>query len=105
MQNKTQNKPIILMVDDKPMNLLSLSAAIQDDEFHIVQAGSGNEALGLVLDHDFALILLDVQMPGMDGFETAELIRSNAKTRQDSARDARPREGCHVPFHVPLATP
>ncbi|MFA6012417.1 MAG: diguanylate cyclase [Desulfobacteraceae bacterium] len=81
MQNKTQGKPIILMVDDKPMNLLSLSAAIQNDEFHIVQAGSGNEALSLVLDHDFALILLDVQMPGMDGFETAELIRSNAKTR------------------------
>lgn len=81
MQNNTQEKPLILMVDDKPMNLLSLSAAIQDDEFHIVQAGSGNEALGLVLDHDFALILLDVQMPGMDGFETAELIRSNAKTR------------------------
>ncbi len=74
-------KPLILMVDDKPMNLLSLSAAIQDDEFGIVQAGSGNEALGLVLDHDFALILLDVQMPGMDGFETAELIRSNARTR------------------------
>ena len=81
MENIHPEKPLILMVDDKPMNLLSLSAAIQDEGYGIVQAGSGNEALTLVLDHDFALILLDVQMPGMDGFETAELIRSNARTR------------------------
>ena len=81
MDETRTEKPRILMVDDKPLNLLSLSAAIQDEGYDIVQAGSGNEALGLVLEQDFALILLDVQMPGMDGFETAELIRSNVKTR------------------------
>ena len=81
MQKNKPDKPLILMVDDKPMNLLALSAAIQSEDYHIIQGGSGNEALSLVLDHDFALILLDVQMPDMDGFETAELIRSNPKTR------------------------
>lgn len=81
MDNYVSDIPRILIVDDKPMNLLSLSAAIQDEGLEIIQAGSGNEALSLILDHEFALILLDVQMPGMDGFETAELIRSNPKSR------------------------
>ena len=43
---------------------------------------SGNEALGLLFDHDFALVLMDVQMPDMDGFETADLMRGSEKTRQ-----------------------
>ncbi|MCF8070023.1 MAG: diguanylate cyclase [Desulfobacterales bacterium] len=71
----------ILIVDDTPQNLLSLEAILENDEVNIVKASSGNEALGVVLRHDFALVLLDVHMPDMDGFETAELMRSNAKTR------------------------
>ncbi|MBU1169027.1 MAG: diguanylate cyclase [Proteobacteria bacterium] len=80
MDTLKEDKPRILIVDDKPMNLISLEAAIDCHELEVIKAGSGNEALGLILDHDFALILLDVQMPEMDGFETAELIRMNPKT-------------------------
>ncbi len=68
-------KTKILIVDDLPQNLISLEALLQTPDRNIVQATSGNDALKIILDHDFALILLDVQMPGMDGFETAELIR------------------------------
>lgn len=75
-----RSKPKILIVDDKPVNLIALEAAIARDDLVVIKAGSGNEALGLILEQEFALILLDVQMPGMDGFETAELIRSNSKT-------------------------
>lgn len=70
----------ILIVDDLPQNVLALEAVIADMEFEIVTAQSGNEALRQSLKHDFALILLDVQMPGMNGFEVARLIRSNPKT-------------------------
>jgi diguanylate cyclase (GGDEF)-like protein len=80
MSHGRTDKPGILIVDDKPMNLISLEAILAADPVDIVKAGSGNEALGLVLEREFALILLDVQMPDMDGFETAELIRSNPKT-------------------------
>jgi PAS domain S-box-containing protein len=71
----------ILMVDDRPENLLSLEGLLRDQEYELVRALSGNEALLLTLKQDFALVLLDVQMPGMDGFETAELMRANPKTR------------------------
>ncbi|MCP5049148.1 MAG: response regulator [bacterium] len=71
----------ILIVDDRPENLLALERLLEGPGIHIIRAASGNEALGLVLDHDFALVLLDVQMPQMDGFETAELMRGNASTR------------------------
>lgn len=70
----------ILIVDDLPQNVLALEAVIADMELEIITAGSGNDALRLSLKHDFALILLDVQMPGMNGFEVARLIRSNPKT-------------------------
>ncbi len=69
------DKTKILIVDDLPQNLISMEALLQAPDRNIIQAASGNEALELILDHDFALILLDVQMPDMDGFETAELIR------------------------------
>ena len=71
----------ILLVDDKPENLLALEKLLEGPDVDIVKAASGNEALSLVLEREFALILLDVQMPGMDGFETAELIQSNRDTR------------------------
>ncbi len=71
----------ILIVDDTQENLYSLEVLLDSPELSIIQANSGNEALSIVLDYDFALILLDVQMPGMDGFETAELLRANSKTK------------------------
>lgn len=71
----------LLLVDDRPENLLSLEGLLGGQEYHLVKALSGNEALRLTLKHDFALVLLDVQMPEMDGFETAELMRLNPKTR------------------------
>lgn len=80
MDSGLKEKPRILIVDDKPTNLISLEAAIARDDIVIIKAGSGNEALSLILEQEYAMILLDVQMPGMDGFETAELIRSNSKT-------------------------
>jgi len=72
----------ILLVDDRPENLLGLEGLLESPGVNIVKATSGNEALGLMLEQDFALVLLDVQMPGMDGFETAELMRGTEKTRQ-----------------------
>jgi len=70
----------ILVVDDLPQNIMALEAVIADKGFDVITASSGNDALRLSLKHDFALILLDVQMPGMNGFEVARLIRSNPKT-------------------------
>src|SRR5437762_4619244 len=69
------DKVNILIVDDKVDNLLALEAVLGDLGQRIVRAYSGREALRAVLQHEFALILLDVNMPGMDGFETATLIR------------------------------
>ncbi len=78
----TQDETVkILVVDDRPENLLAIEGVLDRPEFTIITATSGNEALGLVLEHNFALILLDVQMPEMDGFEVAELIRGSEKTR------------------------
>jgi len=71
----------ILIVDDRPENLLTLENMLDSPELYVVKASSGNEALSLMLEQDFALVLLDVQMPVMDGFEVAELMRSNEKTR------------------------
>jgi diguanylate cyclase (GGDEF)-like protein len=70
----------ILIVDDLPQNILALESVINDMGVEIFTARSGNDALRLSLKHDFALLLLDVQMPGMNGFEVASLIRSNPKT-------------------------
>ena len=73
--------PKILLVDDRPENLLALEALLEGQELTLIRALSGNEALGLMLDHDFALVLMDVQMPEMDGFETADLMRGSERTR------------------------
>jgi CheY-like chemotaxis protein len=77
--NKT-NELSILLVDDRPENLLALEKHLERPGLNIIKAGSGNEALALVLEYDFALVLLDVMMPEMDGFETAELMRGNPET-------------------------
>lgn len=70
----------LLLVDDNADNLLSLAAALESLNQELVLAHSGREALRHLLDHDFAAILLDVKMPDMDGFETAELIRSRKRS-------------------------
>ena len=72
----------ILIVDDLPENLLALEALIRRDDLAVHQAVSGDEALALLLEHEFALAILDVQMPGMNGFELAELMRSTERTRR-----------------------
>jgi PAS domain S-box-containing protein len=72
----------ILLVDDHPENLLALEAILAGLGENLVRANSGQEALRCLLHQDFAVILLDVQMPDMDGFETATLIRSRARSRQ-----------------------
>lgn len=71
----------ILIVDDRPENLLTLENLLDEPGLEIIRANSGEEALAHTLDHDFALVLLDVQMPGMDGYEVAELMRGNKKTK------------------------
>ncbi len=71
-----------LLVDDLEENLLALSALLQRPDLEILTARSGSEALELLLVHDVALAFLDVQMPEMDGFELAELMRGSERTRQ-----------------------
>ncbi len=71
----------ILLVDDRPENLLALEAILEGLGQRLVRASSGEEALRWLLQRDFAVILLDVQMPGMNGFETAQMIKSREKTK------------------------
>ncbi|MFZ5755720.1 MAG: response regulator [Pseudomonadota bacterium] len=84
MSEQPQNEEIvhtILMVDDTPENLYSLEAILEAPGRVLVKANSGPEALKVLLKQDVSLVLLDVQMPGMDGFEVAEIMRSNPKTK------------------------
>ncbi|MGA1825786.1 MAG: response regulator [bacterium] len=76
------NRINILLVDDKPENLLALESILENDELNIFKARSGDSALALMLEYDFALVLLDVQMADMDGFETATLMKGSKRTRQ-----------------------
>ena len=71
----------ILLVDDRPENLLALEAILGGLGLDLVTARSGDEALRRLLDRDFAVVLLDVQMEGLDGFETARMIRRREKSR------------------------
>lgn len=75
------DKAKILLVDDQPENLFSAEAVLERLGQEVVKAQSGREALRRLLEDDFAVILLDVMMPGMDGFETASLIRSRERSR------------------------
>jgi PAS domain S-box-containing protein len=71
----------ILLVDDQPENLRTLEAVLEPLGYPLLTAGSGHGALRMLLEQDFAMILLDVRMPGLDGLETAELIKQRARTR------------------------
>lgn len=81
LNNPPASKINILMVDDHPENLLALEAVLTSPNYHLVSATSGKEALKCMLKQEFAVILLDVQMPGLNGFETARLIKAREKTR------------------------
>jgi PleD family two-component response regulator len=74
-------KPNILLVDDRSENLLALEGILEDENYNLFKTTSGQEALLLVLKHSFDLILLDVQMPEMDGFEVAKLLRNSKKSK------------------------
>ena len=76
-----ESPPDILVVDDDPANLAAIEVALGDLGRRLVKARSGAEALRFLLVQDFALILLDVNMPGMDGFETARIIRGRERSR------------------------
>ena len=71
----------VLVVDDNPESLLAMEAILEAPDRHVVKAASGEEALKWLLAESFAVILLDVKMSGMDGYETARLIRAREKTR------------------------
>jgi len=74
----------ILLVDDRPENLISLESMLENGNRTIIKANSGNEALKVALEDEIALILLDVQMPDMDGFEVARLLKENSRTKDIS---------------------
>ena len=73
--------PRVLLVDDRPDNLLALRAVLDPLGYDLVEAASGEEALRRLLSEEFAVIVLDVQMPVLDGFETARLIKGRERTR------------------------
>jgi signal transduction histidine kinase len=81
VSKETMAMPSLLIVDDKPKNLFALEHLLQPLDVHVVKASNGNEALRSALNNDFALAILDVQMPGMDGYELADLLRSDSATR------------------------
>jgi response regulator RpfG family c-di-GMP phosphodiesterase len=71
----------VLLVDDQPANLVSLEAILEAQDRELIKANSGPEGLKALLKEDISLVLLDVQMPGMDGFEMAELMRQRKDTQ------------------------
>jgi diguanylate cyclase (GGDEF)-like protein len=75
-----EGNSVLLIVDDYPENLISMRALLQRQDWQVITAASGFEALSLLLEHDVDLVLLDVQMPGMDGFEVARLMRGSQRT-------------------------
>jgi len=78
---ETEERINILMVDDSPTNLLALESILQAPDRNLVSASSGDDALRYLLDHEVSVILMDVYMPGLDGLETAELIRGRDRSR------------------------
>ncbi|MFL5571167.1 MAG: PleD family two-component system response regulator, partial [Gemmatimonadaceae bacterium] len=78
----TEEKVNILLVDDQPARLLSYEAILAGLKQNLVRAQSGTDALAKLMEMEFAAILLDVSMPGMDGFETAAMIREHPRFAQ-----------------------
>src|SRR3954464_9336895 len=78
---ETNLKTNVLLVDDEPKNLFALRELLGDLDQNLISASSGEEALRHVLKNDFAVILLDVRMPGLDGFDTARMIRDRERSR------------------------
>src|SRR5947209_13209060 len=81
MTSANDERVNILLVDDQPNNLLALESILGEMDERLVRADSGRAALRASLEHEFAVILLDVQMPDLDGFETASLIRQRDRSR------------------------
>ncbi len=77
----SRQKQAILIVDDKPANLHALAQTLSELDVEIIRALNGNDALAATLHHAFSLCILDVQMPGMDGYEVAQLLRSEPRTQ------------------------
>ena len=77
----TDNRSVLLVVDDYPENLTSMRALLSRQDWQVLTASSGVEALSTLLEHEVDLVLLDVQMPEMDGFEVARLMRGSQRTR------------------------
>src|SRR2546426_4434786 len=77
----SKEKINILMVDDSPTNLLALESILRAPDRNLIRATSGEAALRYLLDNEAAVVLLDVYMPGIDGLQTAELIRGREKSR------------------------
>lgn len=73
--------PAVLIVDDDPDDLVALSATLEPLGLEVVKAGGGEEALQLILDRDFAAVILDLMMPRLNGFEAAALIRQRERCR------------------------
>ena len=88
--NSTQPQASVLAVDDDTRSLMALQGLVSDMSLRLVTAKSGDEALRCVLRQDFAVILMDARMPGVDGFEAARLIRERDSL---SLRDARTQKG------------
>ena len=78
---QTEERINILMVDDSPTNLLALEAILRGPDRNLIPISSGKDALRYLLDNEAAVVLLDVYMPGIDGLETAQLIRGREKSR------------------------
>jgi len=78
---RSRNGPInILVVDDEPKNLTALETVLDDPGYRLIRAGSADEALLALVAEEFALLILDIQMPGMNGFELAQMIKQRKKT-------------------------
>src|SRR5688572_7404308 len=77
----SESRPSILLVDDHPSNLVALEAVLGTSDYHLVTASSGAEALAMLEVYSFAMVLLDIHMPGMDGYEVARHIKASPKNK------------------------
>jgi CheY-like chemotaxis protein len=93
----TQETIKFLLVDDIEENLIALEALLRRDGLEVLKARSGAEALELLLAHDVALAFLDVQMPEMNGFELAELMRGSTRSGPSRATRPAPSTSCSSP--------